>query len=612
MTKSIAALGATTALMVAGLAFVAVLPASALPVNHLVFVSAPATSGTAGTGLPNFTVQVDGSDNNVATTGLSDVIQLTSNCTLAGAPVQATANGSGLATFSSVTITTATSCTLTASDVTTSGVTAVVSAPIAVVAATANKIAYTSGPPTSGVLSVPLTAFKVSVEDTYGNVITTGTGAGDTITLTSACTLAGTDTAIAAAGVATFGNVYFTAGTSCTLTATDGGFTVTSPLIDLVSNTPTKLGFTIEPPATAAAGTVLPTFVVTVEASNGAALQGGVSASDVIVLTSACVLTGTTSVTAVNDAATFSAVSIKTGSNCQLIATDTTRTLATATSNVVALTAGTATQVVFTVVPPVSETTAGTTLTSFSAAVKDANGNVVNTGIGSADTITITSPCTLGGTTSVVAVAGVATFSALNIGVTGACVLTATDATRTLTPATHTTNVGATQAALVIRTTKGFAGTPLNLSTSGGSGTGAVTFTLAAGSSAKCVLTGTSLRAAKAGTCVVTATKAGDTAYIVASSTATTVTFIMPYKIYRVVGAVFVGRTRTVTFVGSGFYGDPRVLSNVGGVVARVMRDTGVHLVVRVSVRPGVHVGIHGFTVILGNGKRAAVRYNLR
>jgi hypothetical protein len=67
-----------------------------------------------------------------------------------------------------------------------------------------------------------------------------------------------------------------------------------------------------------------------------------------------------------------------------------------------------------------------------------------------------------------------------------------------------------------------------------------------------------------------------------------------------------------VTLVGSGFYGDPRVLSNVPGVTARVMRDTGTHLVVRVSVRPGVRVGVHSFTVILANGKRAAVRYNLR
>jgi len=85
-----------------------------------------------------------------------------------------------------------------------------------------------------------------------------------------------------------------------------------------------------------------------------------------------------------------------------------------------------------------------------------------------------------------------------------------------------------------------------------------------------------------------------------------------PYKVSRVVGAVFVAQTRTVTLVGSGFYGDPRVLSNVPGVTARVMRDTGTHLVVRVSVRPGVRVGVHRFTVILANGKRAAVRYNLR
>jgi hypothetical protein len=251
-------------------------------------------------------------------------------------------------------------------------------------------------------------------------------------------------------------------------------------------------------------------------------------------------------------------------------------------------------------------------LTAFQVAVEDANGNVETTGIGSADAITITSPCTLGGTSTATAIAGVATFSALNIGVTGACVLTATDSTRTLVAATHTTNVGATQTALTIGTVKGNVGTSLTLSTAGGSGTGAVTYTLAAGSSAGCVLTGNSLHAARAGTCVVTATKAGDTTYIATNSAATTVTFILPYKISRVVGALFVAQTRTVTLVGSGFYGAPRVISNVPGVTARVIHDTGAHLVVRVSVRSGVRVGIHSFTVILANGKRAAVRYNLR
>src|ERR1019366_7589455 len=97
----------------------------------------------------------------------------------------------------------------------------------------------------------------------------------------------------------------------------------------------------------------------------------------------------------------------------------------------------------------------------------------------------------------------------------------------------------------------------------------------AAGSSAGCVLTGASLHAARAGTCLVTATKAGSTTYIVVSSAATTVTFVLPLKATRVAGTVTVGRTSTVTIVGSGFSGRPRIIYNVGGITARVAADSG-------------------------------------
>ena len=613
-TKSLVAVGATSALMLAGLAFVAASPAAAASGTHLAFTSGPSATATAGVTLPSFAVTIeDGSGAPATGSSASDTVAITSSCTLTGAtPVGAS---SAVATFASVAITVGTACTLTASDTTAgdTGLTAATSATITVSPAAANKIAYTTGPPTAGALSVPLTTFKVSVEDTYGNVITTGAGASDSVALTSGCTLAGTDTVTASAGVATFSNAYFTAGSSCTLTATDSSFTaVTSGAISLVSNTPTALGFTTEPPATVAAGTVLPSFVVSVEASNGVVLQGGVSATDVIVLTSACTLTGTTTVTAINDAATFSAVAIKSGSNCQLVATDTIRTLSTATSTVVAVTAGTAGQVVFTTAPPTSVTTASTVLTAFRASVEDGNGNVVTSGTGATDTIAITSPCTLGGTTTAVAVAGVATFGALTINVTGACVLTATDASRTLTTATATTTVGTPQTALVLSTVKGTVGKALNLATTGGTGTGALGYTVAAGSSAGCTVSGTSLSAKRAGTCLLTATKAGSTTYIVVSSAATKVTFVLPFKASRVAGAVTVGRTSTVTIVGSGFTGRPRIISNVAGVTAKVTRDTGKTLRVIVAVRAGVKTGIHTFTVILSNGKRTSVKFSLR
>jgi hypothetical protein len=251
-------------------------------------------------------------------------------------------------------------------------------------------------------------------------------------------------------------------------------------------------------------------------------------------------------------------------------------------------------------------------LTTFRVSVEDVNGNVVTLGTGAGDTIAITSPCTLGGTTTAVAVAGAATFSALTIGVTGTCVLTATDTSRTLTAATATSIVGTPQTPLVLSTVKGTVGTALNLATTGGTGTGALSYTVAAGSSAGCTVSGTSLSAKRAGTCLVTATKAGSTTYIAVSSAATRVTFVVPFQATRVAGTVTVGRTSTVTIVGSGFSGRPRIICNVAGVTARVTGDTGRTLRVIVTVRAGVKRGVHTFTVILANGKRTSVKFSLR
>jgi hypothetical protein len=115
------------------------------------------------------------------------------------------------------------------------------------------------------------------------------------------------------------------------------------------------------------------------------------------------------------------------------------------------------------------------------------------------------------------------------------------------------------------------------------------------------------------GTCFVTATKAASITNLAVSFSATTVTFVVPGpKATRVAGAVWVGKRTTVTILGSGFFGRPRVISNVAGITARVTRDTGRSLTVVVTVRSGVTTGVHGFTIILANGKRASVKYNLR
>jgi hypothetical protein len=83
-------------------------------------------------------------------------------------------------------------------------------------------------------------------------------------------------------------------------------------------------------------------------------------------------------------------------------------------------------------------------------------------------------------------------------------------------------------------------------------------------------------------------------------------------KATHVIGAAWVGRTVIVKIVGTNFYGRPRVISNITGVTALVTGDTGKLLTVRVNAEDGVKTGVHTFTVILANGKRASVKFNLR
>ena len=90
---------------------------------------------------------------------------------------------------------------------------------------------------------------------------------------------------------------------------------------------------------------------------------------------------------------------------------------------------------------------------------------------------------------------------------------------------TYTLSVGTAQAPLTITSLSGTLGNFLTLAVSGGSGTGAVTFSVTNGTAGGCAIAGNNLSATSAGTCLVTATKAGDTTYLPVSSSATSVPF---------------------------------------------------------------------------------------
>jgi hypothetical protein len=279
----------------------------------------------------------------------------------------------------------------------------------------------------------------------------------------------------------------------------------------------------------------------------------------------------------------------------------------------ITVTAGAPTKVVFTTLPPVTDLTVGSALTSFAVSVEDANGNVEKTSTGSTDLITITaSGCTLGGTDAEVAVAGVATFAAVTVTTTGTCVLTATDSTRVLTTATATTVVGEAQAALTVTTLTGYLDSPLTLATSGGSGTGAVTYSVTNGTATLCTITTSGALTAKtAGTCIVTATKAAVSPYAGVSSAATAVTISSAPKAIRVSGTVTNNHKSTVTIPGYNFSGRPKVISNVAGFTAVVTHDSGTSLTVVLTIKGNSKPGVKVLTIILANGKRTSVKYSL-
>lgn len=81
-----------------------------------------------------------------------------------------------------------------------------------------------------------------------------------------------------------------------------------------------------------------------------------------------------------------------------------------------------------------------------------------------------------------------------------------------------------TQAALTIVATTVNIGSTLTLSTAGGSGTGAVTYSLTSAGTAGCSLAGAVLSSSSAGTCTVSATKAADSTYASATSGSVTIT----------------------------------------------------------------------------------------
>ena len=77
----------------------------------------------------------------------------------------------------------------------------------------------------------------------------------------------------------------------------------------------------------------------------------------------------------------------------------------------------------------------------------------------------------------------------------------------------------------------------------------------------------------------------------------------------RVVGTAFVGRTRTITIVGTGFTNGSRVTSNEVGATVRVRSVSATRIVITITLRRSLHAGRHTFTITSPSGKTCRVNY---
>lgn len=84
-----------------------------------------------------------------------------------------------------------------------------------------------------------------------------------------------------------------------------------------------------------------------------------------------------------------------------------------------------------------------------------------------------------------------------------------------------------------------------------------------------------------------------------------------PLKATRVSRPAVLGRTSELIISGTGFYGRPRILTGSASITALVIRDTGTSLTVRVRTELISQKGTHLFTIVLLNGKRTDIQFQL-
>jgi heat shock protein HslJ len=396
--------------------------------SKLAFTTQPANA-TSGASLGSIAVSVEDADGNLVTSSSAPITLAIGNNAGPGGTLSGTVTVnavSGVATFPGLNINlVGAGYTLTAASASLAGAT---SSAFNISAGTASKLAF-STQPSNAASGASLGSIAVTVEDAAGNKVTSSS-ANVTLAIGNNAgpggVLSGTLTVAASSGVATFPGLSINVdGTGYTLYASSGGLGgltgATSSAFNITSGAATKLVFTAQP-SNASSGASLGSITVSVEDASGNVVTGSSAPVTLAIGNNAGpggTLSGTLTVNAISGVASFSGLSIDVaGMGYSLGATS--ASLTSATSSYFNITAGAASQLVFTTQP--SNAASGASLGSIAVKIEDAAGNLVTTS---------TAPVTLAigtnagpggvlsGTATINAVSGVATLPGLNINLSG-------------------------------------------------------------------------------------------------------------------------------------------------------------------------------------------------
>ena len=397
--------------------------------------------------------------------------------------VSAGTAGCSVSAAGAVTFTSAGTCTANVTIATDTSWNAATSATTTITINKANQVAITITS-TTGTYGTPLplvtTAGGSTAADTYFAANGTATGcaiAGTTPNFTLTSTSVGTCTVTATSPADTNYNAISSSATTITINKASR----TATLANVTGTYPT--GFNLS---------------YTVSAGTGAQTYALVSAGS-----SVCAVSAAGAVTFSSAGTCTANVTIATDTN-YLAATSATTTITINKANQVAITITSTTGTYGTPLPLVTTAGGSTAADTYFAANGTATG------------------CAIAGTTP--------NFTLTSTSA-GTCTVTATSPADTnynaiSSSATTITINKANQSALTLTNTSGTYGSALTVGTSGGSGTGAVTYVVTSAGTAGCSVGSTTgaVTFTAAGTCTITATKATDTNYNAISTSATTVT----------------------------------------------------------------------------------------